>query len=192
MTTRIMMDLETLSTDNNALILSIGACQFDAGVPLVNNRTFYRAVRQDLQESKWGRSVSKATQLWWAGQSEAARFVFVDPTAVELDRALIDFTLWLNGEVVEMWGNGADFDNVILGSAYEATHLSRPWSYGRNRCFRTLKNLGIPLAPGEGAQRGGTHHNALDDALHQSIYAAAWLRRLNTAMTTPLPLEATK
>jgi len=173
-----MLDLETLATDSHAMILSIGACEFDIGKPLVDNRTFYRAVRQDLQVEKWKRTRDPRTEKWWSEQSEAARFVFNDPFAVKLDSALIDFTMWLNGKSVEMWGNGSDFDNVILANAYWAMNMSTPWSYAKNRCYRTLKALGIPLGNGQGKEREGTHHNALDDAIYQAHYASVWLARI--------------
>jgi exodeoxyribonuclease VIII len=71
---------------------------------------------------------------------------------------------------VELWGNGSDFDNVILGDAYEAAAMRRPWSYNKSRCFRTA------LADAPEAERErlwkrysvGVGHNALDDALRQA------------------------
>jgi len=186
---RIMLDLETLDTGPHSVILSIGAVEFDAGI--VTDNKFYTAVDIDLQESKWERTTSLETTKWWQQQSHEARYVFHDPARLPLDRALLAFGAWMNGMASEVWGNGSDFDNVILGNAYEACRLVRPWSYSNNRCYRTLKNLGIPLGRGEGTVRGGTHHNALDDALYQAHYAAAWLRRLNMGMTTLLSMETT-
>jgi hypothetical protein len=187
---RIMLDLETLDTGPHSVIISIGAVEFDAGV--VTDYKFYTAVQHEHQEARWSRTTGEKAKQWWSQQSEAARFVLVDPAALPLDRALLAFSMWMNGVASEMWGNGSDFDNVILGNAYEACRLARPWSYSANRCYRTLKNLGIVLGPGEGTVREGTHHNALDDALYQAHYAAAWLKRLNMGMTTLLSLEAHK
>lgn len=175
---RVMMDLETLDTGNDALILSIGACTFDDPEG-IGQRLFYTAVKQDLQESKWKRTTSQSTKDWWDKQSMEAKKVFTDPAAVFLDAALLAFNEWLDGQAPEMWANGPDFDCVILGSAYGATGLQRPWSYSKNRCFRTLKNLGLKLAPGEGPSTGAMiAHNALDDALYQAKYATAWLSKI--------------
>ena len=69
---------------------------------------------------------------------------------------------------VELWGNGADFDNTILGSLYDAFGLRKPWSYSRNRCYRTMKNIGI--GPRKPQVREGIYHNALDDAITQAIH----------------------
>lgn len=167
-----MLDLETLDTGSNAAILSIGACEFDGG-----NREFYQAV-QIYSQGLWGRTESAQTRKWWSEQSEEARRVFADPNAVSLPVALMKFGKWVGKNEVEMWGNGSDFDCVILGNAYDAVEIAKPWSYSKNRCFRTLRNLGIKLEPGEGYERVGTQHNALDDAKYQAHYAAAYLRVL--------------
>ena len=45
------------------------------------------------------------------------------------------------GEEAKLWGNGSDFDNVIVGSLFDSFGLVKPWSYGRNRCYRTMKRM---------------------------------------------------
>lgn len=181
---RIMLDLETLDTGPRSTILSIGAVRFTTNIldmPYWDN--FYVVVKPN--QSKWGRTISADTVFWWLNQSDAARGALTNgKQAIELDQALNEFAAFATGpgNVDEMWGNGADFDNVILGSAFADVDIKRPWSYGRNRCFRTLKNIGIKLPPGAGIERHGTHHNALDDAMYQAAYAAVYLRRLEDGM----------
>ena len=92
-------------------------------------------------------------------------------TAADMGEALSRFSLFVaaNGDRdVELWGNGADFDNTILGSLYDAFGLRKPWSYSRNRCYRTMKNIGI--GPRRPQAREGIYHNALDDAITQAIH----------------------
>jgi exodeoxyribonuclease VIII len=100
--------------------------------------------------------------------------VFGDPNAVGIRMALEGFTTFCKANNAdEMWGNGADFDNVILGASYGAIGQRPPWKYSNNRCFRTLKNL-IPVdAANELWEKHakGTHHNALDDAVRQAHIA---------------------
>lgn len=181
---RIMMDLETIDTSPTAAILSIGAVQFDPEAGL--GRRFYTALKTDEQLVD-GRTYSQRTLKWWSEQSEEARKVFSDPEAKLLYAGLMAFSeycakvcdgLGYRDAKLEMWGNGADFDCVILGSAYDTAGLSRPWSYGGNRCYRTLKNIAPNLQAGGGFEREGTHHNALDDAIYQAQYAAAWLNKM--------------
>lgn len=178
---KVMLDLETLATESDAVIASIGAVQFD---PLdgVSQNTFYKVLELQPQIAA-GRSVMGGTIEWWMGQSPEARRIFTDKQQPKWypDVALVQFADWLNAidqEPIEIWGNGADFDNVILGGLYKAFGRKRPWSYGMNRCYRTLKNQGIPLGAGEGIEFQGTAHNALADAQYQAHYACVWLRKL--------------
>lgn len=176
---RIMLDLETYSTASNACILSIGACFFDEDTI---GEKFYQVLHYHNQATSWNRHVSAQTVQWWNEQSEEARKVFNDPKAVELQHGLLNFWLWAREgrdfKKIEMWGNGADFDCVILGNAFEAVGIQKPWNYGNNRCFRTLKNI-VKLRPGFGIPpREGTHHNALDDAIYQARCAQVYLKEL--------------
>lgn len=70
---------------------------------------------------------------------------------------------------VRVWGNGSDFDNVILRNAYAAIGSTYPWRYNDNMCYRTIKNL----APDVKMARQGVHHNALDDARSQALHLIA-------------------
>jgi exodeoxyribonuclease VIII len=64
-----------------------------------------------------------------------------------------------------LWGNGAVFDNTILGNAYFITGRKPPWNPWDDRCYRTVKAL-FKWIPAD--ERQGTYHNALDDAMHQT------------------------
>jgi len=74
-----------------------------------------------------------------------------------------------------VWGNGADFDNMMLASLYDACRLAVPWKYYSNRCYRTLKSFS---RPSDMVTREGIHHNALDDAVHQAYVAVRIMRRM--------------
>lgn len=166
----IMLDLETLDTAPTAVVLSIGAVAFD---PYSNEigETFYVESDSAAHQQKNGRTISGATVRWWMQQSEEARKVFGalpelgTPTNTAL-RMFTDFVGRNGQDNVKVWGNGADFDNVILGSLFESYGMPRPWSYSKNRCYRTMKNIGI--GPRRPKDREGVHHNALDDAITQA------------------------
>lgn len=164
----IMLDLETLSTQPNATIVSIGAVRFDE--KNIDDDGFY-AVLDLQQQIDLGRHVSGSTLEWWAGQSEEARAVFKAPKKAIID-ALDEFGDFI-GDNALIWGNGSDFDNVALGSLYDAVNLRRPWNYAAGRCFRTIKNLlQVKELPG----RAGTFHNALHDALYQAQCLQVYLK----------------
>src|SRR5690349_1008177 len=100
-----MVDLETLSTDPYAPILSIGAVRFRFDdKPIHPDDLFYQVV--DLQSCMdLGLRPSASTIKWWAQQSDHARSVVNDETAVSLPEALDRFTEWWNSRPDEFWGN---------------------------------------------------------------------------------------
>lgn len=156
----IMLDLETLGTSANAAIVSIGAVVFDT---TGTHNEFSRAISVESTIASGG-IVDPSTLLWWFEQSEAARqFWLHEP--VDLVSALNSFILWIP-EGAYVWGNGASFDNVILGNAYKRTKLKQPWKYSKDMCYRTMKNI----APQIQLQRYGVHHNALADATSQALH----------------------
>lgn len=159
-----MVDLETLDTRPSAIILSIGACLVDWGRG-VASEPFYRVIEVESCREV-GLTESSDTRAWWDKQSPEARKVFTDP-GIKLIEALCDFSDYLKpfGRT-RIWGNGSDFDNVILANAYDALGLDAPWKFWDNRCFRTVKN--IHKGHIKESTREGTYHNALDDAIHQA------------------------
>jgi exodeoxyribonuclease VIII len=176
----VMVDLETLALDSNALILSIGAVEFDprdAGDGL--GRVFYTVVNQDLQVSKWKRVVSPSTLKWWGEQGAEAQKVLYESSpeayAPLLDTSLMRFQEWLGGPA-NIWGYGAHFDNVVLANAYSACNLHGAWAYGQNRCHRTLKALGPDLSLV--VPINACEHNSLEDAKYQARWAVEALRRM--------------
>lgn len=164
-----MIDIETIATDSRAIIVSLGAVMFDKDKI---GDTFYSVFDLDDQLLA-GRTKSEATLDWWSKQSKESQAVFDQkrtPTALALGK----FSKWL-GSGCNVWGNGVDFDNVILRSCYDDFKIKAPWSYSRNRCFRTLKN--ICAFPADGiAARAGVYHNALDDAVFQVKAAQRYLK----------------
>lgn len=167
----IMLDLETLDTGPRSVVTSIGAVVFRPDEAVLGD-TFYVELTDDLlAQQKLGRTINGDTVKWWMQQDPAAKKIFANPgmPGVRVNTVLgLDMfrKFVLEHESVDgMWGNGADFDNIILGSLYEDYGLRKPWSYGNNRCFRTYKNHpGVPHK----YERTGTHHNALDDAITQA------------------------
>lgn len=161
----VMIDLEAMSTRPNAAIVAIGAVEFDIET-LSTGRTFYRVVDLD-SAMRSGGEVDADTILWWLRQSEPARLALLQE-AEHISTVLVAFSTWmrdsgLESDAIRVWGNGSDFDNVILSSAYLRWGIPTPWKFFNNRCFRTLKSM----HPDIKVERLGTAHNALEDAMHQ-------------------------
>ncbi len=158
---QVMLDLETLSTEPNAMVVAIGAVKFDAHRILDK---FYVTI--DAADSeRYGRHISAGTVLWWMSEERvAARAQAFLKENVDMHSALDGFAQWFGPDSLPVWGNGASFDNVILGSSYKSAGLEQPWKFWDDRCYRTVKNL----APAIKLERVGTFHNAVDDAESQA------------------------
>lgn len=159
----VMIDLETLGTSPDSVILAIGAVKFN-GLTIVDE--FYEVI--DPQSCiDAGLKVDVSTVMWWMQQGEEARSAFKRP-GYPLVNTLAGFTAWLGADDKghKVWGNGADFDNAMLQMAYKKAGQMQPWKFWDNRCYRTMK----ALRPDIKMQRVGTHHNALDDAKDQALH----------------------
>lgn len=166
----IMLDLETMGTGPNAAIVAIGAAAFCPHERRVLGESFYAPVSlaSSVQD---GGVMDAGTVRWWLQQGTEPRALFAkDASAMHISVALIEFSMWAvnvagtDPEKINVWGNGADFDNVILSSAYKRAGVQRPWGTFNNRCYRTIKSL----YPEVKMERRGTHHHARDDAISQA------------------------
>lgn len=164
----VMVDLETLATTADAVILSIGAVVFDLKTGEMSTDGFYRVVSVESSLAQ-GRRVSESTLKFWMSQGDDAKSVFSEPS-VPIDFALSEFAVWLPKDPI-MWSNGADFDLPMLAHAYTQLGDAVPWKYWNSRCFRTYKNL--PGAKEIRVPFEGIKHNALADAMHQVQTLAA-------------------
>jgi exodeoxyribonuclease VIII len=197
-----MMDLETLSPRSNAAMLAIGAVKFDPTTGELGQE-FYAMI--DIEHMLGVPHVASLfhvdmnTLKWWMGQSEEARKCFhgkakIDEVLVEFGRFCIDMPNSTANDYVEvqerikgvrMWGNGADFDNVILNHAYNVAERLAPWKFWNNRCYRTIKSLYPQLK----LERIGTHHNALDDAKSQAAHLCKLWKVLDLDRAERLAVE---
>lgn len=169
---RVMVDLETTGRYAGCGILSIGACTFGHHG---ERKQFYVRIDPD-SNLIYGLANDADTMAWWAKQPTQT-YQEAWGGKMNLVEALENFAHWLeelagDGNTVELWGNGADFDNAILTYAYAACDMQQPWNFRNSRCFRTLKALFPEVQPPHSL---GTHHVAIDDAIYQADHAEAIL-----------------
>lgn len=81
---------------------------------------------------------------------------------------------------VQVWGNGATYDNVLLEAAYDRTAITCPWKFWNNRDVRTVVELGkaVGCEPRYEIPFDGEPRKAISDALHQVKYVSAIWQRL--------------
>lgn len=160
----LMIDLETLGTESDCPVISIGACVFDK---TEIKDTFYITLNVEDQIDA-GRRPSGATIKWWMQQDQAAQKVFKED-AIDTKIGLQMFIDFIKSQVtvskVKPWGNGSNFDISIIENLLKMYNLEVPWNFYNVRDLRTFKE---DVYDGKLTIREGTHHNALDDAIYQA------------------------
>lgn len=170
----IMVDIETLSSEPNALMVSLGAVTRNQQGALIR---FEAVVAPNNYSNKL--DISPDTVNWWLKQSDEARASITKP-----GRSLVEvcarFNQWLisicpANAKPRLWGNGAAFDNVILRANYKVAGMKPAWGFREDACYRTLKNLlpDIPWTPPAIA------HSAISDAEAQFLHLEALLERIH-------------
>lgn len=172
----VMIDMETLGTEADAVILSIGAVKFDLDSDRIDDAALYASLSIESNlEAK--RHLSEQTLLWHLKQPLEVQAVFHEPKQT-LRSALEDLSAWWSGSQHSkfVWSNGADFDIAILAHAYRQQRMETPWEFYDSRCVRTYKNI-----PGMKGIRidNALKHNALADAVSQAKLVQAIQRKLS-------------
>ncbi|HDS4844930.1 TPA: 3'-5' exoribonuclease domain-containing protein, partial [Escherichia coli] len=130
----LMIDLETMGKNPDAPIISIGAIFFD---PQTGDMGPEFSKTIDLETA--GGVIDRDTIKWWLKQSREAQSAIMTDE-IPLDDALLQLREFIDensGEFfVQVWGNGANFDNTILRRSYERQGIPCPWRYYNDRDVR--------------------------------------------------------
>jgi hypothetical protein len=142
----VMIDIETLGTNKDSVIATLGAIRFNRFIQSVPKLemmdSFYRRV--DHQSClDLGMTVNSDTLNWWKRQPRTSRYeVLEHPERSSVHTVLSDFNKWLSGmNNVKIWAKGTDFDCVILGEAYKRCNIPIPWKFWNVRDVRTVMDL---------------------------------------------------
>jgi hypothetical protein len=157
---KLMIDLETLGSNEDAMVLEIGWCVFDDG-GILTSRSFI--VPSKLQQD---RSKSLDTLNWCIGNGLGDLIDKSDAKPIDLDLLAVQF-----GEIAavikncsEMWCYGASFDFPILKHllANLSPKYVENWDYRKERCLRTW------CALNEKELLSTNTHRAKDDVENQA------------------------
>ena len=160
----VMLDLETLSTRPEAVILTIGAVKFDPYSDKMDiENGLYMRVSVD-EQTAMNRHVMEDTLNWWAKQDpEVMEEALGDEGRVSIDSMCSNLNRFLVG-VENIWCQGPCFDIVILENLYRQLVKPTPWQFWQIRDSRTLFGVhGDPREKGRAAA-----HNALMDCVYQA------------------------
>ncbi|HFU9098312.1 TPA: 3'-5' exoribonuclease, partial [Escherichia coli] len=174
----LSVDLETMGKNPDAPIISIGAIFFDPQTGDMGPE-FSKTIDLDTAGGVIDRDVIK----WWLKQSREAQSAILTDE-IPLDDALLQLREFIDENsdefFVQVWGNGANFDNTILRRSYERQEIPCPWRYHNDRDVRTIVELGkaIDFDARTAIPFEGERHNALDDARYQAKYVSAIWQKL--------------
>jgi hypothetical protein len=165
MTTHAMIDIETLGTNPDCVVLSVGAVKFD---PYTSNEPHSKTLwRPGVDEQlKADRSVDQGTLEWWSKQADHIREeAFSEFGRVDLDMFFKDLNRYLVG-VDKIWCQGPQFDMVILEDLYRQFNHHRNWAYWQVCDCRTIFNM-MPVDPRKAIQQN--LHSADEDSYWQAV-----------------------
>lgn len=171
-----MIDLETLDTTPNCVILTIGAVRFDPkGTGVVEKLELRPTIEE--QTDLYNRVIDENTLAWWAKQSpEAIEEAMGDQDRMPFKDCMeILYKFCWNRRAV--WSNGAAFDVVACETAWRQLGTPIPWPYYSVRDTRTLYEVaGVSLKDKKYGTK--TTHKAVEDAEHQAIVVQDAYRKL--------------
>ena len=168
--TAMMVDIETLSTRSNALVLQVGCC-------VINVRTcsFLTAPEAcTVVDTRKDAHVDRATVQFWMEQDELVRASVLSAKTSSAEHVA---TMLRNhydcvNSVIQwggVWALGGQFDFPILRNFLEGHGQKCPWHFREERDLRTLASVFDPdkrLRPPDNKNK----HSAEDDVKWQAYY----------------------
>jgi hypothetical protein len=163
--TDAMIDIETLGTDPDSVILTVGAVKFDP-----------KNLKEPTQKVTWkldtdeqfvlDRKTSESTLEWWGRQDPEIRArAFADHGRIGLDAFFKEFNKYVTG-CKNIWCQGPQFDMVMIENLYRQKLHHTSWKYWQIKDSRTLFSL-MEVDPRKAIQVEA--HDAAEDAYWQAV-----------------------
>lgn len=178
----IVVDIETLSTKRNAVVIDIAAVAVDWNRPTSNQFQIYL---RDKEQSESGLFDIDSSTIAFHLKNDPNFIDDCNNNGVIFQEAVQSFADWIQMQSsdveLHMWSQGKDFDYPILENLFNAAGVKIPWNYGRIHCLRDL----VWLNPAARLKsEGPTAHKALPDALQEArqliavVNNSSWYQRL--------------
>ena len=174
MSIHAMIDLETLGTTPDSVILTIGAIKFDPNEPGKCYQEFYHRMEVD-EQVHMGRSIDEDTLSWWGQQEQSVvEEALGDHNRTPVREAMQALNKWCVG-VDAFWCQGTAFDFPIMENLYKQIGHHIPWAFWKVRDSRTLFQI-MPKDPRKEIKFDA--HNALEDARVQALCVQQTIQQL--------------
>lgn len=186
----LLIDIETLGTDPNAVVLSIACVPFVLEVHTYFGELvpagFY--VKLDVQEQikTHHRSIEDGVMKWWKKQPKDVFDAMVRPSSEDMSikEGLTLLNKFVSGiksyhfNKSYVWSRGNNFDFPILKSLYQAAGIGLPYNDWRVRDVRTAIDIMAGTDNGQYNLRFGGDGFIAHNPLHDAAMDAARLNEL--------------
>lgn len=137
----IAIDIETLSAAKDAATFAIGYAVFSAEEGILTSNNLLLSMEEALQLGVKDAS----TTNWWNGMLD--RFVMQCNGKMKVTEAMSYLQqVFASYNITHAWGNGPDFDMVIIDDKCAKTGSKVPWKYWNVQSIRTIKaSFGEPV-----------------------------------------------
>jgi len=170
-----ILDFETLSTRQNAVVLSMAVTVFN-----VHNENPIGILLQDTMFWNFNtiaqnnRDIEESTLEWWEEQSKEAKDHHRQEPLWHPKEALIDLTKYLKDRKTKyLIGNGIGFDNVLLKNLCQEYGVDYPVPYWGDldlRTMRWLTDMKKPEFPKELTPHISSHDTVAEAIVFQQYY----------------------
>lgn len=191
----VMIDLETLGTERDSVILSLGAVKFDREKIYEDDGLYLQLKWQDQLNN--GGTVTEGTLRFWLSQPAASRDAILNRnSALTPNWAISTLNDWFLNSVSKpkycrVWAKGPAFDLSILGDLYQRQGQGMPpWPYWAERCVRTALMMSGVNSIKRPADM--TEHHPFHDAVYQAMQVRKFLISCGGPATTKKPVEKKK
>ena len=175
MATHAMIDIETLGTGADCVVLTVGAVKFDPWSGQEPHSGLLERLDVDDQVHM-GRKISDATLQWWAKQDQEIQDrAFSDEGRIPVEPFMQELNAWLTG-CETIWCQGPQFDMVILEDFFRDFGHHMNWFYWQVSDCRTLFKM-MPVDPRKAIQQD--LHDAQADAHWQAVCVQQFFKDFN-------------
>ena len=167
----IMIDMETLAVDSNAVIITVAMVEFDLTTGEIGRSIELHL--STLEQSLYKGVIDPSTIHWWSEQTPLAKTELLRKKGLPIVPALNKINQFIEDadfKLADMclWGNGCTADNVWLRNLYKRHDVEFILPYWCDRDVRTLVDL-AGIDPSN-YKFEGVKHTALADCIHQIRY----------------------
>lgn len=170
----IMLDIETLGTASNSIVLQVAMVRFDKEGNIGDSLSINLNTEEQFKK---GLIKEDSTIEWWNTTNKVLFKKLLTENVISVEEGLNKINNFIN-KTDYIWAH-ASFDIPILDSLFRAFSMKPNWYYMNHRDLRTLVSLSGLYLKNYNWKSEKTH-DALDDCKFQIKYCTDGLKKIST------------